>query len=343
MANNSYDEYIRQLNKYKASEKNDINNANLKAKTYLENYKKALGLSGSGTGMSADIQLAQNTNEQLANVNKTYDQALMNYQQQYNANKQSQAKELLGSMNETDRNTYLDNLSKDNGITGETYDYISAYKNALVNQELQNKNQNALNAFKNYVDVGTLTPKEIEERLNNYSQQGINEDILNQMRDYADASGLTWKNEANKYIDELKDLIASATNNNDTDTTNKLDEISKNIATAQQYGTKADYQKALDELMVFNKSEEQKDENKRIEEENRKKEWNNADTSLSQIKGWSKYKVVEEVESNSNTYKRIVNSNLLGKPHKVADGYIYSSGFKSYYLKDGKLYKIKRK
>lgn len=256
MANNSYNEYVKQLEKYKASEKNDINNANLKAKTYLDNYKKALGLANSGAGMSADIQLAQNANEQLANVNKTYDQRVLDYRNQYNTDKITQAKELLGGMTSDDRNAYLENLASDNGLNTETYDYISAYKNALSNQEAETKRQNAINTAKNYIDSDNTTSGEIKNYLETLRKSGqYDDDTMNSLQDYFDMSGKSWKAEAQSSYEDIAKTIAAASNGGDTEMADKLTEIQNEIVKAVNYGTKEDYQKALSKLEEANKVE----------------------------------------------------------------------------------------
>lgn len=135
MGNTTYDDYVNQLKKNKVTAQHELDNANLKSRTYMDNYLKNMGLNGSGAGLSAYNQLGANYNNNVASLNAQYNDAVNQYRQQYNQNALANAQSVLGNMSEEQRNSYLSGLAGDNGLNADTLGTINALSAGYNNRD----------------------------------------------------------------------------------------------------------------------------------------------------------------------------------------------------------------
>lgn len=135
-AKNMYDTYLEQLSTQKANAKNEAYVANENSKRYLDNTLKQQGLSNTGMNETSKLGLASMYQQSLSNINNNYNNDVLNAQQNYFQNQNSELNnELLKMQNQENLVGQYQSLMQQYGNEGKI-DELNKLKEQYTNSDL---------------------------------------------------------------------------------------------------------------------------------------------------------------------------------------------------------------
>lgn len=226
LINRSFDAYRSQLERNKVNSQAQLASATEKSRAMMDNYLKALGLYGSGAGQSEYANLGANYQNNLASINDSYNDNLMNAeldrdekllsQQDIYDEKSAdlQAKQI--EYNDTQFDNMMNEMIDENATVAQLRDYYNN-NSSKISEDLRNAWEQRLN---NKTDVETKVQKEAYKALVNtmnsitdyedlFEGEGLNSDsqIINTINNISTAydEGNISKEQYNTIRDDLLD------------------------------------------------------------------------------------------------------------------------------------------
>ena len=131
------DDYKTKLKLDTANAESEIMSANKLANQYLQNYLKQQGLVGTGLGQSQYVNLANNYANQMAQLRADEQTRLEEESKNYQTSRTEELATLLGTMNADEREKYLQEVAKTEGLDQRYLDTLATQSKLLSSQETE--------------------------------------------------------------------------------------------------------------------------------------------------------------------------------------------------------------
>lgn len=212
------DDYKTKLKLDTANTESEIMSANKLANQYLQNYLKQQGLVGTGLGQSQYVNLANNYANQMSQLRADEQTRLEEESENYQTSRTKELTTLLGTMNANEREKYLQEIAKTEGLDQRYLDTLETQSKLLSAQDTQN----AIANIEKLIQYGA-SPTVIQGEIDKLKAKGVDTSSLETLMS---ATGSDMKSQA---IEMYKNIITAL---------NKTDFI----------GDRSDYAEVKDDL-----------------------------------------------------------------------------------------------
>ena len=188
----NWQEYIDMLNMSKANNKAEIASINQKAMSSVDNYRKALGLEGSGAGASINSQIGTAQAQALAQANAQNQANIESAKRNYTDSMTEAYQQLLANGSYQEAEDWRKNNVDESGLAYGTESVWDAYRTAYGNT-WQNDKKYQIEALQEEINNNNL----------NNAQKTQASSIINRL------SGATTKEEYDSLLEEYKNVLGT--------------------------------------------------------------------------------------------------------------------------------------
>ena len=217
--------YKNQLKLDTASAQSEIMSANKLANQYLQNYLKQQGLVGTGLGQSQYVNLANNYANQMSQLRTNEQTRLEEESENYQNSRTKELATLLGTMNANEREKYLQEIAKTEGLDQRYLDTLATQSKLLSAQDTQT----AIANIEKLIQYGA-SPTVIQGEIDKLKAKGVDTSSLETLMS---ATGSDVKTQA---IDMYKDIMTALNDTNFTGDVVAYNEVKDELFKAIQSG-----------------------------------------------------------------------------------------------------------